>query len=78
MRLDHLLSKEQHVHPAGIPGVAGWGGHHREADCVSVMVAQGIVELLGICWFVSLLRRASTGLGVSLGRGTCDLGVVGS
>ena len=76
MRLDHLLSKEQHVHPAGIPGVAGWGGHHREADCVSVMVAQGIVELLGICSLSMMLIRASTAGGFGRLCGTCVVGLL--
>ena len=49
MRLDHLLSKEQHIHAPGIPGSELWSGQGLNTECVFALVAQGIVELLDIC-----------------------------
>ena len=76
MRLDHLLSKEQHVHPAGIPGVTGWGGHFLTPACGVVVVARGIVELLGICSLSMMLIRASTAGGFGRLCGTCVVGLL--
>ena len=55
-----------------------WSGQGSTPERGVVLVAQGIVELLDICWFTVMPARASTASGFGWLRGTCVVGLPGS